>query len=175
MKYTLKLDASFRPLSIIDSVKAFGMVSSGRARVVEEYEEEIYPEIKAPLVICVQSYVRDFSFTKSCNRNNIAWRDNYVCQYCGDRYSLSELTMDHIMPKSRGGPKLWENIVAACKNCNGRKEDKTPEEAGMSLIREPRRPYVDFFDLKSPCHFHPEWLKYQESKKKKRSREAEEQ
>lgn len=67
-------------------------------------------------------------------------RDNFLCMYCGGKFSQAELTRDHITPRSRGGSDRWENLVAACRRCNHRKADRTPEEAGMALLAIPFRP-----------------------------------
>jgi 5-methylcytosine-specific restriction endonuclease McrA len=72
------------------------------------------------------------------NRRNIYHRDGSICQYCGKKFPLSELSLDHVIPKSRGGGDTWENLVCACTGCNSRKADKTPAEARMKLIRVPR-------------------------------------
>jgi 5-methylcytosine-specific restriction endonuclease McrA len=72
------------------------------------------------------------------NRRNIYHRDGNACQYCGKKFPTSELSLDHVVPRSRGGGDTWENLVCACTGCNSRKADKTPAEARMKLIREPR-------------------------------------
>jgi 5-methylcytosine-specific restriction endonuclease McrA len=71
-------------------------------------------------------------------RKNILLRDNHQCQYCGETFSAVDLTLDHVIPRSRGGGSTWENLVAACSTCNRRKADQTPEEAEMPLLRRPR-------------------------------------
>jgi 5-methylcytosine-specific restriction endonuclease McrA len=72
------------------------------------------------------------------SRKNILKRDNHRCQYCGKK--TLDITIDHIMPKSRGGIDTWDNLVAACVRCNNRKGNRTPDEAGMKLLSKPRRP-----------------------------------
>jgi 5-methylcytosine-specific restriction endonuclease McrA len=74
------------------------------------------------------------------SRANVYARDEHTCQYCGDRFSPSQLTFDHVVPVARGGRKEWDNIVTCCIPCNRRKGDLLPEEAGLRLIRRPRRP-----------------------------------
>jgi 5-methylcytosine-specific restriction endonuclease McrA len=74
------------------------------------------------------------------SRANIYLRDRYQCQYCGNRFSASELTFDHVTPASQGGRKDWENIVTCCIQCNRKKGGKTPEAAGLKLVRQPGRP-----------------------------------
>ncbi|HVT81561.1 MAG TPA: HNH endonuclease [Phycisphaerae bacterium] len=91
------------------------------------------------------------------NRRNIYHRDGNLCQYCGKKFPLSELSLDHVMPKSRGGGDTWENLVCACTECNARKADKTPAEARMKLIRVPRA-------LKTPAQLirvqHASWAQF---------------
>jgi len=94
-------------------------------------------------------------------RENIFIRDDYTCQYCGRKFSASELTLDHVYPKSRFGPDIWENIVACCKECNQYKADRTPKECGMKLLRRPYRPseYIDF-EFKKYRYESFYWKKY---------------
>jgi 5-methylcytosine-specific restriction endonuclease McrA len=92
------------------------------------------------LIVSKESYIRKDFMSYSCNRKNVIWRDKYTCQYCAKRFSYVELTMDHIIPKSRGGDKSWSNIVASCKKCNSNKGNRTPEEAKMPLIKKPTVP-----------------------------------
>ena len=114
-RYTLKLDASWRPIEIIDGFKGFNMCFTGRANVVLKYDDGFFPA-----VIVLKSYVRKKFMSYACNRKNVVWRDKNICQYCGGRFPFSELTMDHVTPKSRGGDKSWTNIVACCKRCNNK-------------------------------------------------------
>lgn len=74
------------------------------------------------------------------NRRNIFARDGHICQYCGGAFASSELNLDHVLPRSRGGATTWENIVCSCIACNTRKGDRTHTEAGMTLVRKPKRP-----------------------------------
>lgn len=95
-------------------------------------------------------------------RENIFLRDDFTCQYCGQRFPFSELTLDHVFPKSRLGPEIWENMVTCCKECNQYKADRTPKEAGMKLLRRPIRPddYVDFVLKKYSKGETSYWLQY---------------
>ena len=159
--YSLKLDASWRPIEIIDSFKAFGMCRSGRANVVEDYDIKAHGSAMFPAVIVLKSYVRKHEFALKCNRGNIYNRDKYTCQYCSyvakNRF---ELTLDHVLPKSRGGPKTWDNIVSSCHKCNEKKAARTPEEAGMKLLKEPRRPKATFIDFYPMNNVPKEWSPY---------------
>ena len=154
-RYTLKLDASWRPIEIIDGFKGFNMCFTGRANVVLNYDDGFFPA-----VIVLKSYIRKNFMSYACNRKNVVWRDKNVCQYCGNRFCFADLTMDHVIPKSRGGDKSWTNIVASCKRCNNNKGNRTPEEAKMPLIKKPFIPkwniHVILRDKKIP----KEWEDY---------------
>lgn len=87
-------------------------------------------------------------------------RDLYTCQYCGGQPGRHELTVDHVMPRSRGGTTTWENVVTACGPCNRRKGDRTPEEARMKLLSEPARPRFIAVMLLGETNAHTVWQKY---------------
>lgn len=96
-----------------------------------------------PSVIRLRHYVRRrFRPRIAFNRRNVFRRDNGLCQYCG--LPAAELTLDHVVPRSRKGPTSWDNVVACCRDCNSRKRDRTPEEAGMMLLSRPRAPRFPF-------------------------------
>lgn len=130
------------------------MCYTNRAKLVVPYEDGL------PAVIVLNKYVRKFQFTLTCNRRNVFWRDNYQCQYCAKSFKHSEMTMDHVLPKSKGGPKTWDNIVACCKTCNGKKKDKTPKEANMPLVRKPYSPRVKMIDLYRNIEISKEWEEF---------------
>ena len=150
-RLTLKLDAAWQPLQIIDSFRAFNMSYTNRARTLIKYSDY------TPAVIVLNKYVRKFSFSLTCNRKNVFWRDSFVCQYCDSACHHSDLTMDHIHPKSRGGLKSWTNIVTCCKECNLKKRDRTPKEANMPLIKKPHAPRVKMIDLYRNVFIREEW------------------
>lgn len=97
-------------------------------------------EILAPRVIRLTSYDKVPKQTVKFNRRNIFARDNNQCQYCGKKFVTSELSLDHVIPRSQGGGATWENIVCACVDCNVRKGGRTPRQANMTLIRKPEKP-----------------------------------
>ena len=139
----LKLDASYRPIEVIDAIEALVMCIIGKAIPVETYDRKIRSTSKAfelPAVIVLKSIVKFRFTTVACNRMNIIWRDNNQCQYCANYYADDRLTMDHVLPKSRGGQNTWENLVAACKKCNQKKGSRNLKESGMILLKRPVRP-----------------------------------
>jgi 5-methylcytosine-specific restriction endonuclease McrA len=97
-------------------------------------------EIQAPRVIRLLVYDRVPRQTVRLNRRNIFARDANICQYCGKKFPTSELSLDHVLPRSRGGQTTWDNMVCACVACNVRKGGRTPQEASMHLFRKPVRP-----------------------------------
>ena len=140
---TLKLDATYRPIGVVDCLDALVMCIVGKATAVEEYEEEISsPSItfKIPSVIVLKTVVKFISTGIRPSRNNILWRDKNQCQYCGVIESPRDMTIDHVIPRSRGGENTWSNLVTCCKRCNQKKGNRTPEEANMSLLNKPVKP-----------------------------------
>jgi 5-methylcytosine-specific restriction endonuclease McrA len=119
-------------------------VSEYRARHFRREDDDwvrtISTEIQVPRVIRLMDYDRLPKQTVKFNRRNIFARDNNQCQYCGKKFPTSELSLDHVVPRSQGGTSTWENIVCACVTCNVRKGGRTPKEANMHLIRKPEKP-----------------------------------
>ena len=97
-------------------------------------------EIQAPRVIRLLGYDKVPRQTVKFNRRNIFARDHNQCQYCGKKFPTSELSLDHVVPRSQGGATTWENIVCACVDCNVRKGGRTPRQANVTLIRKPEKP-----------------------------------
>lgn len=96
---------------------------------------------KLPSVLRLRQYVRPyFSLKVRLSRQNIFLRDDFQCQYCGDILSERKLTIDHILPLSKGGGHEWHNVVAACARCNNKKADRTPEQARLKLLKKPVKP-----------------------------------
>jgi 5-methylcytosine-specific restriction endonuclease McrA len=96
--------------------------------------------IQAPRVIRLLSYDKVPRQAVKFNRRNIFARDSNQCQYCGKKFIMSELSLDHVIPRSQGGATTWENIVCACVDCNVRKGGRTPKQANLTLIRKPEKP-----------------------------------
>ena len=118
-------------------------VSEFRRNFVSEDDDWIHTattQIQVPRVIRPTSYEKLPKQTVKFNRRNIFARDHNQCQYCGKRFPTSELSLDHVQPRSQGGVSTWDNIVCACVECNVRKGGRTPKQAHMSLIRKPEKP-----------------------------------
>jgi 5-methylcytosine-specific restriction endonuclease McrA len=144
MDRTLLLNTTFEPLSVLDWKKAVVLLYLGKVEVIREYNREIKGvslSIKQPAVIRLLRFVRNNNHVNAkFSRKNIFLRDDYTCQYCGEKYDPKNLTCDHIVPKSRGGINEWSNIVTSCMRCNLRKGDKLPDEVDMYPRKRPTRP-----------------------------------
>jgi 5-methylcytosine-specific restriction endonuclease McrA len=143
-KQTLVLDSTYMPRSIINADRAYVIYFKGNAQIVSEYEETFglvnkNLKVKKPSIIRVNKYVNQGYTKVPLNRQNVFKRDNYTCVYCGCT-EKSALTLDHVIPQSKGGPDTWDNLVTACKRCNAEKADLTLEEYGK-VIPEPKRPH----------------------------------
>lgn len=139
--HTLLLNADNRPSAVVTWQKAIELLLRDVVYVISTYEDWVVRSVsetfKVPMVVMLKRWVpirRTISFTRS----NVYIRDKHTCQYCGQR--AKELTFDHVVPKSKGGPTTWTNIVTACGPCNRKKGDRLPSEAGMPLLRAPQAP-----------------------------------
>jgi len=106
----------------------------------DEFVRTVSVNIRVPRIVRLLFYDRLPRRTIKFNRRNIFARDGNRCQYCGRRFAVSELSLDHIVPRHRGGQATWQNIVCACMSCNVKKGGRLPEEAGMNLVRKPVKP-----------------------------------
>jgi 5-methylcytosine-specific restriction endonuclease McrA len=145
MEQTLLLNATYEPLKIVHWQKAVTLWYQGKVEIISVYDREVRAvtfTFRLPSVIRLLRRVRirrRFDYVPF-SRANIYARDNFSCQYCGHAAPASDLTFDHVVPVAHGGRKDWENIVTCCITCNRRKGGRTPAQAGMSLVRHPRRP-----------------------------------
>lgn len=133
----LQLNASYEALRIIPAMRALKLVTRGKAAVELATNKLIYPGVRLPSVIRLLTYRHVPVRMQLATRRNIFMRDGYRCQYCGLKFRGSDLTLDHVIPRAQGGKNSWENLVACCRKDNHRKADRTPEEAGMPLLRRP--------------------------------------
>lgn len=137
----LVLNASFEPINVCAARRAIVLVLKGVASAEEHtpvYIHSARQAVKLPSVIRLLEYRRIPHQSRPLSRKNILLRDRFTCQYCGRTLPSSELTLDHVIPRSRAGETSWENLVTSCNPCNNRKGNRTPEEAGMPLPRMPR-------------------------------------
>ena len=137
----LVLNASYEPINVCAARRALVLVLKGVASTEERAAKMVASErmqMALPSVIRLLEYRRIPRQTRALTRRNILMRDHYMCQYCNRTFPTGELTMDHVVPRSRGGGSSWENLVACCIPCNNQKGNRTPEEAEMALARAPR-------------------------------------
>lgn len=142
----LILNQDYSAIAVCNVHRAFLLVFLQKAEVVTKSEGHFLHTVSVaypvPSIIRLQRYVRVPYYGIALNRNNVMRRDNFKCQYCG---SAKHLTLDHLLPRSRGGETKWQNLVTACSRCNSRKGDRTPEEAGLKLLSQPTRPSLRTF------------------------------
>ncbi len=140
----LVLNQNYEPLNVCNLPRAFRLVFGAKAEVIE-YDHQVIrsprADYHAPSVIRLQYHVKRPQPRVKLSRREVFSRDRHTCQYCGS--VRRDLTIDHVMPKHRGGRHEWDNLVAACRACNHRKGGKTVAEARMTLLREPRAPRAD--------------------------------
>lgn len=160
MAGALILNATHEPLTIVSWRRAVVLVLRGKAEVVADRTTLVHAEhvvVPRPSVIRLIQYVHvPFRREATLSRRAVFIRDRNMCQYCGKRAE----NIDHVMPKSRGGEHRWENVVAACRQCNGRKRNRTPSEAGLILKRVPRPPRDFRWIAASAGSIHPDWEEY---------------
>jgi len=160
----LVLNATYEPLSVVSLRRAIVLLLKEKAELLEAAETTLRARgvnMPVPLVIRMVYYVRiPRNMMLPLSRRTVMARDQYTCQYCGATPLRAELTIDHVLPRSRGGVTEWENVVVACRVCNQQKGNRTPREAGMHLVRQPRRPrYVALAFLGEQTH-REVWSKY---------------
>ena len=139
----LKLDSSFKPVEVITWEEAVVLTWLKKAWAVEYTDKWVHSAKKAfqiPSVIVLFRYIDEKLFTLPCTRKNILIRDENQCQYCAEQFREPELTLDHVIPRSKGGTHTWGNLVAACKSCNQKKRDYLVENSPVRLIRRPKKP-----------------------------------
>ncbi len=158
---TLVLNRNWQPVNVASVARALVLVWNDSARVVDPEDYRLYTwadwstlapragdlfiqavrqRLRVPEVIALSAYDRLPTAAVSFSRRNVFKRDHYTCQYCGAQPGSEELSIDHVVPRSRGGASSWENCVLACIACNKRKADRMPQQAGMKLRKPPDRP-----------------------------------
>jgi 5-methylcytosine-specific restriction endonuclease McrA len=155
---SLVLNASYAPLAVVTARRAVVLVLKEKAEILESNGEVFRSEhlrIPAPSVVRLNYFVKvPYRARASLTRRAVFARDEWTCQYCG----ASAENVDHVVPRSLGGEHTWENVVASCRRCNSRKENRLPAQAGLVLRREPVAPR-DVFRLQAG-RLEPEWETY---------------
>lgn len=156
----LVLNRHFQPVAVTRALRAFGLLFAGTAQVLDEqyrtFDFESWSELsaergddvirtprmvlKVPRVMVLQAYDKMPRTRVRFSRQNVYLRDGFTCQYCARTLPRHQLNLDHVVPRSQGGRTTWENVVCSCVRCNLSKGGRTPKQAGLKLLQEPRRP-----------------------------------
>jgi 5-methylcytosine-specific restriction endonuclease McrA len=164
MQRVLVLNASYEPLQLVSLRRALVLLFQEKAELVEAAQRAIYSishRFVVPLVIRLTRYIRvPRNLRLPCSRRGVIIRDRETCQYCGRQMNRTHLTIDHVIPRTLGGPTDWDNVVAACRECNHRKGGRTPEQANMPLLTVPRQPHYVAFALLIELERDDIWRKY---------------
>lgn len=156
----LVLNATYEPLSVVSIRRAVVLVLKEKAEVVHEGEAALRSErltMMAPSVIRLRRYVRvPYRARVPLTRRAVFVRDGHTCQYCGG----SAESIDHVVPTSRGGEHVWENVVACCRRCNAAKEDRLLQETSLRLRRRPRAPKQTLWIVVAVGRVEPTWAPY---------------
>ena len=160
----LLLSSSFEPLNFINLRRAIRLYLNDKVDAVSFWDSKIRTaegELDFPSVLRLKKYYKIPYARGKFNRKAVFGRDLYLCQYCEEQVTSSSATLDHVIPSAKGGPNSWFNCVTACRPCNSKKRDRTPEEANMKLISTPTIPdrivSIDYA-LEKPKH--PDWSDY---------------
>jgi len=138
----LLLNSDFEPLNVCNIRRAMGLILLGKAEVLHHDERPLMTSggaLPAPSIVKMRYHVRRPLPQLRLSRHSVLARDRYTCQYCGAKGK--DLTIDHVIPRWKGGPHSWDNLVACCRRCNLKKGDKTPQQAHMKISNRPRRPH----------------------------------
>ena len=162
IRKVLVLNQDYSAFTLCSVQKAFLLVYLGKAEMVAESHLQQMRSVSCtfpmPSVIRLNRYVSlPYRHGVMLSRQNVFKRDGHKCQYCG---STKDLTLDHVTPRSRGGKTSWENLLTACKPCNNRKGDYTPEEAGMPAKQRPFKPGFVMFLRDFSGQINDEWMDY---------------
>ena len=157
----LLLNQNYQPLNVCDVRRAFVLLGRGKDETLEITDAvirsayEIHPE---PSILRLLYMVKRPLHQRRLSRREVFVRDRHTCQYCGRQNG--RLTLDHVVPRARGGEHSWTNIVSACNHCNHRKAGRTPREANMLLRREPRPPRPNPYAFFHLGHIQDQWRPY---------------
>lgn len=146
-RHVLVLNQNYEPLGITRARRAIVLIYLGKAEIVERYSDlwvrSVSTALAVPSVVRLVFFVKVRRKALTLSRRNIIKRDNHQCQYCGT--TQGAMTTDHVIPKKLGGKDSWENLVCACVRCNNKKGNRTPEQVGLTLLRQPKTPHFFTF------------------------------
>ncbi|HET6793561.1 MAG TPA: HNH endonuclease [Acidimicrobiales bacterium] len=160
MSRSLILNATWEPLCVVTSRRAIVLVLAGRAEMLHAADglfRSARMSVPEPSVVRLSRYVKvPYQTRVALNRRAVFARDGHRCQYCG----AAAENIDHVVPRSRGGAHAWDNVVASCRPCNSRKEDRLPQEAGLVLHKPPAQPRDRMWAVIAGGAVRPDWEPY---------------
>jgi 5-methylcytosine-specific restriction endonuclease McrA len=160
MVKALVLNATYEPLCVVAARRAVVLVLVEKADMLRHDDGVLRSQFLAvpvPSVIRLRDFVRVPRRRRvSPSRRAVFMRDDHTCQYCG----ATAENIDHVIPRSKGGPHVWENVVASCRRCNGSKENRTPQEAGLRLLTKPMPPRQHTLIAALAGSVHPDWMEF---------------
>ena len=164
MKKTLLLNSTYEVLCFIAERKVFKFLSKDKVEVISSWDDDVRfgsTNIKHPSIVRLKSFVKIRFIKSNFSRRAVIKRDQYCCRYCGEKLTSTNLTIDHILPKSRGGVTSYTNCVVCCQLCNGKKSNRTPEEAGMVLLgsHDSSVPNMSYL-MSYGDYWHDDWEKF---------------
>ncbi len=163
---SLVLNSSYQPMRVVNWQKALILWLQGKVEILEYHSVVVRSarmQFQLPSVLRLKSYVKSRALGPvRFSRENVYLRDDYTCQYCQKEFPPSQLTLDHVVPASKNGKKTWSNVVTACRKCNQRKANRTPDGASMPLLKVPKPPLwlpAVPFEMRNNA-IPPSWLQY---------------
>ncbi len=160
----LVLNSTYEPMNVAAWQRAVELIFAGKAEAVHNRAAQLRSAggfvMPLPSIIRMLYYVRRKPKRVALTKKNVLLRDDYRCGYCDERGDRATMTVDHVVPRAAGGKSVWENLVAACADCNGRKRDRTPQQARMPLAHQPREPRFIPFVVVRRHTADDEWAKY---------------
>jgi 5-methylcytosine-specific restriction endonuclease McrA len=157
----LVLNLNYVPVNVCTARRAIVLLGKGKAELLENHSGEVHTVtavFEVPSIIRLVYLVRRPYAPRKLSNKEIFLRDQYTCQYCQKK--TQELTLDHVIPRRQHGPHTWENVVAACPRCNLHKAGRTPAEANMKLMREPKAPQPNPYRMLQNYSMQEQWLPY---------------
>ena len=157
----LVLNLNYVPVNVCTARRAIVLLGKGKAELLENHSGEVHTVtavFEVPSIIRLVYLVRRPYAPRKLSNKEIFLRDQYPCQYC--QKQTQELTLDHVIPRRQHGPHTWENVVAACPRCNLHKAGRTPAEANMKLMREPKAPQPNPYRMLQNYTMQEQWLPY---------------
>jgi 5-methylcytosine-specific restriction endonuclease McrA len=160
----LVLNSDYLAMNVASWQRAVELIFAGKAEAIHNTAKQLRSAggfaMPLPSIIRMLYFVRRKPKRVALTKKNVLLRDDYLCGYCAHRGDRATMTVDHVVPRAAGGKSVWENLISACTDCNGRKRDRTPEQARMPLLRRPHEPrFIPFVIIKKNTA-DEEWHKY---------------